>query len=89
MSNGGGALEVEVLAVGIEVEGLEAEIPKVGYTFFSSTEEHLDRRSLSVLESSSCDDGAYPASEPATEVGGVLREPWSPTCSSGVEPSLA
>jgi len=35
----------------------------------------MDRRSLSVLESSSWGDGAYPASEPATEVDGVLRDP--------------
>ena len=48
----------------------------------------MDRRSLSVLESSSWDDGACPASEPATGIGGVLREPWFPSCFSGIERSL-
>ena len=31
--------------------------------------------------------GSYPVSKPATEVG-VLTKPWSPPCSSEVEPSL-
>ena len=44
--------------------------------------------SLSVLESSSWGDRACSASEPATGIGGVLREPWLPSCFSGIERSL-
>ena len=68
---------MELLAVGFEVTGLQGEISQVGCTFFLGAEDHLDRRSLPVLESSSWGDGAYPASKPVTEVDGVLREPGS------------
>jgi len=66
----------------------EGEVFKVESTFFSWRVERLNRYNLSVLRSSSRDFGTYSVVEPVTDVGEVLSEPWSLSCSLAVPSSL-
>ena len=55
---------------------------EVDHSFCSGRREYLIRYSPSVQETFSKGLGSYPASEPATDVNGVLSEPWFLSCSS-------